>query len=201
MKKIRFVAKNRSHMMVFVVIMVLGYGLYSFFGEFAFFFHDKNPIALGSGMKINSDNLSKVKPGDYVEISGIRSIKGGKIQKGFLAVPHMIYFFLGNSDFVVVEKMDEDEEKNVGAQHVVVRGRIYPFKHSKNMMRMRSFFKNNFALEMNEDGYVISVGEKPGDDYFSLIVFLGLIFVAIYIIAVTVKNQFFPSEEDEDFEL
>jgi len=199
-KKVRFVFKSRSALMPLIVTVVLIYGMYSFWSDFNYFFKSSTPIDLGAALKTNKELLAKVEAGDYARIKGIRSIKGGKITKGFLGEKYMTYFFMGSPDFIVVEKMHEEKEKNAGAKRVTVNGRIYPLKHSPEMMKLRDFFEKNFLVEMNRDGFLIYAGEEPGKDYYSVSFFILLFIFLVLNTLLTIRSFKRGESVDDDFE-
>lgn len=200
MRKLRFVHKKKSIPVSILTMLLLLYGIFSFYTDVTYFFQDSKPLNLGKALEVKEDALQDIKEGEFVQISGIRSIHVGSIKKGFLGEEFLIYYFMGSPKFIVIEPMPENkEEKNIIAHRVKVKGRIFSFEKNNDAQRMRQFFLNSMGITLAEDGFLIQSGHAPGEDYLSVIFFVLLIVllgVNIYLLIRSPKEE----EMEEDLE-
>ncbi|MFO7736285.1 MAG: hypothetical protein R6W70_08760 [bacterium] len=197
MSRLRFVMGSKNMVMFFILsALILAY-MWTYVDDVMYFFSDRTPADLGSAMDVDKDVLADISDGDYVKISGIRSIQGGTFESGLFAEPHMVYYLTGNKKFLILEKKPEDEE-GVGPRRMEVKGRIYAFSSDSRAERMREFFKTQLLLEMSPDGYLIKHGDIPGEDYTSLVVFIILMIFFIFNVYTMFKT--YKKNEEIDFE-
>lgn len=197
---------NAASIKYIITAAIILFAMYYFLDDVRYFFSSKTPIDLGGAMEIKPEILDSVKDGDFVKIKGIRSIQGGNMQKSVLGKPHMIYYFIGSTKFVVLERMSADEEKNAGAVYVTIEGRLFKFKTNKAANRSADFFRTTFGLKFDDNGAMIEADLLPRTDYFSLSIFLLLIVmlaIDIFLAFATIgrKPDETPEEEEEiDFD-
>lgn len=197
MSRLRFVMGSKNMLMFFILsALILAY-MWTYVDDVKYFFSDRTPVDLGSAMDVNKNALANISDGDYVKISGIRSIQGGTFESGLFAEPHMVYYLTGNKMFLILEKKPENEDE-IGPRRTEVKGRIYAFSSDSRAERMREFFKTQLLLEMSPEGYLIKHGDIPGEDYTSLIVFIILLIFFIFNVYTMLRT--YKKDKEIDFE-
>ncbi len=181
MKPVRIRMKRRSIFMFVLINVIVIYGMVSFIDDIAFFFHGTDPVELGGAMKPKTELLGKLEEGSYVELSGIRGHEAGKISRGMWKDQYLISYFTvaGPPNFVILEKIGDGEKKKIAYDRTTVKGRIYAFGKSEHARRLRDFFKNTYATDLGEEGYLINATVQPGSDYRAVVFFTVLLLILL----------------------
>lgn len=198
---VRFVLGTKNLYLFLISTALLLYGLYSYFDAVLFYFHKEPPVDIGTALEPKAEALADLKDGDFVKIRGIRSLQGGVVEEGFAKKKHMLYFFLGSPQFVVLEPMSEKKEDNTGGVYVTLSGRIYGFKTSGMAAKYRAFFDKSYGIAMAEEGWFLYGGKIPGADTTAVTVFslLVILLIANILLAIrTLRHRPEPEYYDTD---
>lgn len=195
MIKISF--KKKSWHLFVMLFAVLLYGMYTFYGDVAFYFHSGSPKELGDAMNPNKAVLESLQDGDFVKVEGIRAVQGGTLKKGFWGDTYTLFYLTGSNRFIAIQQTEKDEK--LMPAYVTLEGRIYAFKTNGYAQKMELFFKNQLFIEMSPEGFLIHSGVKPGDNLTSVLIFALLVLLFLINIGIMVKQRWFPYvEQDED---
>ncbi len=197
MKKIRFTFGRKNYTTFIIVTLVLLYAIYSSIDGVVYYFSDSTPIVIGDAMDPDMDAFAKVQDGDFVEVSGITSVQGGSLEKGFLGKRHHLYYFTGSDRFIVIEPSEEEGRK--GPARKTVRGRAHRFKTNRQAQNMREFFLRRLLIEMDDEGIFIESGLEPGTNHLSFIFFL--IMIGMMGLNVTLFIKYLKKDDSQENEL
>lgn len=192
--------KKRPIFISVIMIILCGWLMYYYFEDISFFFSRPEPRMLGDAERVSADKLIH---NTYISVSGIpdpRMLKGDSYIYFFFTKTYNYYVFMGDKNFIVKEPVELNRNRREEGLDTGPRtGRFIKFNRYPNqreLNQLKDFFVKKLQREINPEGGVLIVGERPYGDFFTLIIYLIFIGVMVFNLR-EIYIRFFMSRKEE----
>ena len=159
------------------------YLMYAQFDDLLYFFASRQPVQLGEAEEFKGSDLPD---GTYVSIGGLRNpVKGIALSASFYKSN---LFPMMGTPLVYVQTVQEKDKEIKGVSYGTYTGRLYRMSRLPYYETIRKFAFQSFGIEVNPDAVLIRDGEKPGDNWYYLPIYILLLAVAAVNLTFLIKR-------------